>query len=340
MNRTRKWTQSFIFFSFPVVIGIAFAQATPDRGPCGVVSHVGEGTELIPKAGKIQTKLFENAPIPCDSMVITHEDPFWVKLADQSVIKVAPHSFIEIPKSDSKTFHLYRGQVILTSAPGISTQTWSSPNSEVLFQGGVSFIQYKPEDRITVVSSFNREFQFRNKFNAEAKVTVHAGEMSHLAIQEANVNPSQPAVMNRISVVQALASFKLSEPDQTELSEVVKRVYDDRAKSLTSELKDWNSEAQDENEAPSRTLASVRGVSKPEKALDPAEAEFVNRKMREHLYGDANDAKIMSDVRKPASITAKSREVVDSEQTKQKLNLKRETKRLEKEIERTDVSED
>ena len=332
MKRTKRWTQKLILSLIPVLVGITFARATPDETPCGVVMKIGKAAQVIPSHGSVQTRFTEEAPIGCASMVITRQEPFWIRLADQTVLKIAPQSFVEIPKEGSKVFRVYRGQVLVSAPPGIATQTWSTPNSEAIFKGGVAYIQYHPDTRVTTVSCFNRDFEFRNKFNENAATTVHAGEMSHLAIQEASVKPSQPAVMNHQSVVQVLANLQLSESDQTEMVASVKRVYQAREKSLTSEIEDWETPA-DAHEEPSRSIASVpvKGVAKPQKAVDPKEAEFVTRMMNERLYGTEKDQTAADAGRKPASVKTKA-PLIDSEQVKQQRVLKQETKRVEKEI--------
>ena len=330
-----KWTKRFFIGLVPVLLGVTFAGAAPDEAPCGIVIKAGKGAQVIPKQGNVQSHVVEEAPIGCSAMVITHQDPFWIRLADQTVIKIAPQSFVEIPKADSKTFRLYRGQVFVSAPPGIVTQTWSTPNSESIFSGGIAYIQYQADTRVSTVSCFNREFQFRNKFNENAVTTVRAGEMSHLAIQEANVNPSSPMIMNHATVTLALKNLKMSAADEAELVAIVKRVYQAREKSLTSEIEDWESEPA--AVAPSRSVASIKGKAPAEKAvekaIDPKEAEFVTALLRDHLYGTDSDQKLVEPVRKPANLATEPA-LQDEEQKKMNQVLKHETKRLEKEIER------
>jgi hypothetical protein len=326
-----KWIKRAVIGIMPILLGVTFAGATPDEAPCGVVLKSGKGVQVIPKQGSVQSHLEDAASIACASMVITHQDPFWIRLADQTVVKIAPQSFVEIPKTESRIFRLYRGQAFVSAPPGISVQTWSTPNSESIFAGGIAYFQYEADTRVSTVSCFNREFQFRNKFNENASTTVHAGEMSHLAIHEASVNPSAPTIMNHASVVQALRSLQMTMSDQDELVAIVKRVYQAREKSLSSEIEDWESEPT--AVAPSRAIASVKGVAEPEKAIDPKEAEFVTDLLRAHLYGTSTDQKLVEPVRKPAS-AAPQAPIRDSEQKKMNQVLQHETKRLEKEIER------
>jgi hypothetical protein len=306
-----KWIKRGLIGIVPILVGVTFARATPDEAPCGVVLKSGKGVQVIPKQGSVQNHLEEAAPISCATMVITHQDPFWIRLSDQTVIKIAPQSFVEIPQTDSKIFRLYRGQVFVSAPPGISVQTWSTPNSESIFGGGIAYFQYEADTRVSTVSCFNREFQFRNKFNENAMTTVHAGEMSHLAIHEASVNPSAPMIMNHASVVLALKNLQMTTSDQDQLVAIVKRVYQAREKSLSSEIEDWESEPA--AVAPSRTIASVKGVAKPEKAIDPKEAEFVTNMLRAHLYGTNADQKLVEPARKPASVAPEA-PIQDSEQ--------------------------
>jgi hypothetical protein len=118
--------------------------------------------------------------------------------------------------------------------------------------------------------------------------------------------------------------------DEEELMAVVKRVYQNRAKSLTSEIEDWESEP--EAVVPSRSIASVKGTAKAQKAIEPKEAEFVTQMLHEHLYGSETDQKLVPPIRKPASVAPET-DFQDSEKLKSTQNLKHETKRLEKEIE-------
>jgi len=328
MSLNKVWMRRLFLGSVPILLGIAFAQATPDEVPCGLVTKTGKGVQLIPHQGSVQNHFSEGAPISCESMIITHQEAFWVKFSDQTVVKIAPLSFIELPKQGSGLFRIYRGQVLVSAPPGIETQTWSTPNSESIFKGGVAFFHYQADRRVTTVSSFNKEFQFRNKFNPDAQATVRAGEMSHLAIQEANVNPSQPVVMNQASVNVTLSGLKLSDSDQNELLAIVKRVYQDRSKSMISEIEDWESLPPDSTRGPAESLAQ----STPSKsALDPKETDFVNQMMRERVYGEDPG-------RKPASTRPRDdvkdgeNSLVDEEKAHHQKELKKETKRIETEI--------
>ena len=168
MKMKLKPASRFAFTLIPVLLGIAFAQATPDEMPCAVVMKAAKGVQVIPPEGRVQTRLPIEAPVACGSMLITHAESFWVRLTDQTVVKVAPHSFIEIPKSGARVYRIYRGAALVTAPPGIYTQTWSTPNAESIFKGGVAFIQYSTADRLTTVGCFNRNFEFKNKFNLPA----------------------------------------------------------------------------------------------------------------------------------------------------------------------------
>ncbi len=333
MKNSKRFGSKVVVGALPFLIVMAFARATPDESPCAIITRDAKGSEMIPPKGRVQNKLTLEGPIACGSMLLTHEEPIWFKLSNQAVVKLAPNSFIEIPKENGQTFRIYRGEALISSPPGIAAQTWSTPNSETIFKGGVAWIQYSPKTRITTVSCFNREFEFRNKFNEDAKQVVHAGEMSKLAIQSAQVLPSQPIVMNQGAVKQALQNLNLPEADQTELVAVVKRVYEDRSKSLTSEIQDWADAPAGE---PDREIASVKETPKKNSAIDPKEADFVTRKMRERLYGEESEEPVARrQSRKPASVKRDvDQEVIhDHEKQRELKSFNQEKKKLEKDLE-------
>ena len=329
MNKKIRYKS--ILFLVPV-LGIAFAQATPDEAPCALVLKAGKGSQLIPPQGKVAVHFAENAPVVCGSMLITHDEPFWVKTSDSTVIKLAPHSFVEVPKSKSKDYRLYRGEAVVTAPPAISKQVWSTPNSESEFKGGIAWIQYDATARVTTVACFNRSFEFKNKFNEDAKQTIQAGEMSHLAIQDSQVVPSLPAVMNHESVSAAVTQLSLPKEDAAELVAIVKRVYEDRSKSLVSEMEQW--QEIEEKKEPSRSIASVPEKSN-RKAVDENEASFVNHMLKARLYGE--DEPQANSSRTPAGVDPK---ISDSEKTNQTKKLNVETKRVEKEIDSLKDSQD
>lgn len=312
----------------PVLMGLTFARATPDEVPCAVVMKTGKGIQVIPPQGRVQTHVKAETPLACGSMVITQSEAFWLRLTDQTVVKISPFAFVEIPKLNSQVYHLYRGSALISAPPGIYTQTWTTPNAESIFKGGIAYIQYATSDKVTTVGCFNRNFEFKNKFNPNANQVVHAGETSHLMIQDAQVTPTQPAVMSHTSVVEALAGLQLPEADHAELVKIVKQVYEDRAKSLASEIEQW--EEVPETLKPERSIASVKGP-KPVPAVSAKEADFVTTQLRAHLYGDDEDQKSLEGERKPAS--AGAHPLKDLEAAKKQKNLKLETKKLESEIE-------
>ena len=341
MKRIPRLMNKTWFSLLPVLMGIAFAQIAPDETPCGVVMKTGKGVQAIPPHGKVQTHFSLEGPVACGSMLITQQEAFWIRMADQTVVKIGPRSFIEVPKSSSQIFRIHRGSALVSAPPGIYTQTWTTPNAESVFKGGVAYIQYVPSDHVTTVGCFNRNFEFRNKFNGNAVQLVRAGETSHLMIQEAQVTPSQPSVMSHASVEVALAAFSLPAADHAELAAIVKRVYDERTQSLASEIEDWDGtsgKTPTEKTAPSRTIASVKESAHPQ-AVDPKEANFVAAQLRAHLYGeDSVEKKQISNGRKPAS-ASETAALVDPEDTVKKAKLGQEMKKLEKEIEKIDVSE-
>jgi hypothetical protein len=216
----------------------------------------------------------------------------------------------------------------LSAPASLLGQTWSTPNSEVDFKGGVALLQYFPKEKVSMAGCFNRKIEFRNKFNTTAIQTLNAGEMSHLAIQEARVQPSHPTVMHHSAVLAVLDQVGVDKDEKDQLVAVAKQVYEDRSKSLVSEIEEWG----EGEEGPSRSIASIPTSSK--KSIDPKEASFTMKLLKDRIYGTPEEQakfvpKAVRASRSPAS-------VIDTEKEKQKDGFKKEAKRVEKEIERLD----
>ncbi len=293
---------------------------------CGVLTKTGRGIQMIPEKGRVQTDLTVDSPVPCGSMVLTHDAPAWIKLMDQTVVKLGPRSFIEVPGPESKSFRMYRGAIMLSAPASLIARTWSTPNSEIEFKGGVVVLQYIPEDRITIAGCFNRKVEFKNKFNSSAAQELQAGEMSRLAIQEGRVTPTHPAILHPASVGNVLASLGLEPSEQEQVVAIVKQVYQDRSKSLVADIQDWSG-----NEGPSRSIASIPQSSK--RTIDPKEAEFTMKILKDRLYGtDEEQTKYVPEPmtrRAPASIRDEHKEQAGKK-------FKTEVRRIEKEIDRVD----
>jgi hypothetical protein len=293
---------------------------------CAVLTRTGRGIQVIPEKGRVMTDLSVDSPIPCGSMVLTHDAPVWIKLSDQTVVKMGPRSFIEVPAENSKNFRMYRGAVMLSAPASLIARTWSTPNSEIDFKGGVVVLQYIPEEKVSIAGCFNRRVEFRNKFNSSATQDLGAGEMSRLAIQEGRVRPTHPAVLHPTSVGNVLASLGLDSTEQEQVVAIVKQVYEDRSKSLVAGIQDWS-----ENDGPSRSIASVPMSSK--NTIDPKEAELTMKLLKDRLYG-TNEEQVKfvpapAPKRAPASIQ-------DDHKDQKEKKFKTEVRRIEKEIDRVD----
>ena len=294
---------------------------------CAVLTRTGRGIQVIPEKGRVMTDLTVDSPIPCGSMVLTHDAPVWIKLSDQTVVKMGPRSFIEVPAEDSRNFRMYRGAVMLSAPASLIARTWSTPNSEIDFKGGVVVLQYIPEERISIAGCFNRRVEFRNKFNSKAVQELSAGEMSRLAIQEGRVQPTHPLVMHHSSVGNVLNRLGLNADEQEQVVAVVKQVYEDRSKSLVSGIQNWS-----DSEGPSRSIASVPQSSKS--TIDQKEAQFTMKLLKDRLYGTLEEQDKF--VPPPTRTRAPASVLRDERKDAAEKRLKSETRRVEKEIDRLD----
>ena len=271
-----------------------------DGAPCAVVVKVGQGTQVIPVAGKIQTKFQIDTPISCGSMVITHKEPMWIRHANQTVFKLAPDSFFELGKVKGDVHKLYRGDLMVNGAPSVPTQSITTSNGQIEFSGGSILIKYSADLKETVVASFSRSCLFQNKFSTSASQEIHTGEISRLSLHQDRIIPSQPEVVNPSSVKEVVARFNLSKEEESEMVAVVGRVFEGRAKSFVTDLENWKSVPVE----PERSIASEPKKAKAT-ALDEAEAKHTMEMMRERLYGTARDLKNVDEEfpsRKPASV--------------------------------------
>lgn len=322
----KHFTRALVFFGFPVtlVCGV-IAQSEVNLAPCGVVVQVGKAAQIIPAHGKVVNHVSNQAAVECNAMVLTHQDPMWIKLSNQALIKLAPHTFLELPNSKGIHYRVYRGEVLITAPPSGMATMWTTPNAEMEIKGGVAWLQYLTEDRRSTVGVFNRAVVFRNKFNSDAIQKVSTGEMSTLAIRDARVMPSQPAVMSHSRLSEVLAHFSISLNEKNELIAIVKEVYEDRAKALTSDIEEWQSE-------PAEPLArGIASVPEHRKAVDPKEESFVIKMMKERLYGGGEEPAQRAPASKSKAVT-----IQDSEFKKIQKKREAETRRVEKQIERLD----
>jgi hypothetical protein len=327
----KKMASAVIAFSF-------FARgAIAEDKPCAVMEKTEKGVQVIPAEGSVLNQTAVDMPLGCGSMVSTHQGVFWFKYLTQTTFKLSPETFFEVSKNSTQEFgnefHLYRGQVLLNSPPLEKALVITTPNSRIEFKGGVAFIEYQQAKKMTTAASFNRSFDFKNKFNPDTTQTVRVGEVSHLNLADSRLRPSQPEVMSASTVNQSLVGFQLSSDERTEMKTIVENVFEARAKSFNTDFDQWQTV---EVSGPKRSVASE---SEPEAAIqpskrsietiDPKEAEFSMELMRKHLYGDDEDQKILqAGSRKPASVE----KIKDTEYDREKHQLKKETEGAVKEI--------
>lgn len=319
MNKLALTLLSLLLVSGPL------AHAGDDT--CALVEKFGKATQVIPKQGAVVTRFESQTPISCGSMVITHGDGFWIRYSNQVMVKIAPHTFFEIGKSVGDVHRLYRGDLLVSGPAGSGDMTFTTPNGEVHFEGGVFTVQYQTETRTTSVASFNRAVDFKNKFNTQAFQQVKVGEISRLTIHDIRVVPTQPVAMSPTSVKEAMTSFDLPDAEREEMVAIVARVYENRAKTLVSDLESFKEIP--EGKADNRSPASL-GRYKP--AVDEKEEEFAMKVLRRRLY--QNDEELeKKTARKPASEEGRGAvKIDDSGKKKTDLKKKKETDRVLKEI--------
>jgi hypothetical protein len=158
--------------------------------------------------------------------------------------------------------------------------------------------------------------------------------MSHLAIEEGRVKPAHPGVMHHSAVMEVLSQVGVEQDEKDQLVAVVKQVFEDRSKSLVSGIETFG---ESEGQA-NRTIASVPQASK--QVIDPKESAFTLKLLKERVYGTEEDQKRFVPApiqarRAPASAEA----VTDDVKKNQELKYKKESKRVEKEIERLDLDD-
>jgi hypothetical protein len=310
--------------------------AVVEDAPCAVVTKAGRGVQVIPAHGKVITKVVSEQAVSCGAMLITHEDPLWIRLSNQTAVKLGPGTFLEFPGANSKAFKIYRGTAMVSGQPTLVGQIWSTPNAEVDFKGGAAVIQYLAKEKTSIAGCFNRKIQFRNKFNPEGEQVLSAGEMSRLSILDGRTRPAAPTMVQASTVSKVLSQVGLGKEEQEQFAAVAKQVFEDRSKSLVGEISSWGTE----EGGPSRSIASVPQSSKG--AIDAKEAELTLQMLRNRLYGTREEqARFVpkSDedagtpvVRAPASV--KPKVLSDPEKIKEQKDFKAESKRVGKAIER------
>ena len=327
MSKQRKHRSAFLTFLIVGVGVTGISKGTDSVGiPCGVVTKVGHGAQIIPPHGKVQVKFEVDQPVVCGSMVITHHETVWVRHSNQTIYKIAPDSFFELGLSKDSPNRLYRGEMLVSAPPGVAEE-FVTLNGKIKFTGGVAWIQYEPKDKETSAASFNRSFIFGNKFNEKATQEVRVGEISRLKLGDPRVVPTQAEVIHVASVKEVISHFGLTDADQDEMSKIVERVYETRAKTLTADIENWKETEQEKGEPVKRSIASVPSQSKP--ALDDAEAEHTMELFKKKVYGE-EDLNLLEEDRKPAS--ASGAPLSDPLYEREKKSKAAEAKKVVKEI--------
>ncbi len=335
----------FIGLVLASMIFSSFSQGTKasEEVTCAIMVKAGKGVEAIPPQGKVLTRFKDSHPLACGSMVITHNESAWVRLSSQVNIKIAPNSFIELAKSKEDSHKLYRGNMLVDAPIGTANQVVMTPNGKMVLHGGVVWMEYRSEEKLTSVGSFVAQCKFQNRYHDQAVQTVHAGEISHLAIDNSRIIPSQPELMQTGSVEKLLTQFDVTKDDRDQYLFSIDKSYESKLRSFTAELENWGQK----KDEPSRDIASVSGKPSFKDAIDDKEAQHTLKILKERLYGEAADLKKLdeeeSSVRAPASVVtapvAENKKLQDTvyEQTKKK-NAK-EGRRLIDEISRLPVDE-
>jgi len=307
---------------------------------CGHFTKGSKNAQLIPVKGKVYTKISNEEALPCGSMIITHEEPLWVEMADLTQFKIASNSFFEFGKKDALKHKLYRGEVMVSAPPSIKEFELVTPNSSANFHGGVVLMTYDFKSKESTLASFNRKIQFKNKFHVDAEQVVNAGEMSRLWIGDSKITPTQPEVMNPRSVVSAFAGFSLPEEELKELKAVAERTEDSRSKALVADLESWEDLEKESSHPTERTLASVPAKNKKvESSIDPVEANIGLSLLKKHLYGDEQDQKIFEESRRPASFKGAER-LKDTEYQRKKAKESVQVKKVLDDIRNFDPEND
>ncbi len=308
--------------------------AESDPAPCAVVTRAGAALRVIPPKGKIETALLVDQGIACGSIVITQVEPVWIRLQDSTELKLGPSSFLELPDSAAKDLRLYRGSVLVSAPARGADRSYFTPNAELVFQGGVSLLQYLPADRTTVAGCFNRKVTLRNRFHSDAIREISAGEMTRLAVHEGRVEPAHARVMNHSTATEVLVQAGLDAEAREPLVAVVKQVFEDRAKSLVSGIESFGEEA----ESAGRSIASVPQGAKH--VVDPKEAAIVMKLMKDRIYGTETEQARFVPPPIRAGRAPATAPVEDAEKKSQEKKFQTEVKRIEKEIGRMDPDEE
>jgi len=295
---------SKLLFASLLILAVGFESATASE-VCGRLTRASKKAQLIPPQGKVKAKTVENDPVECGSMLITGEETVWVELSDQSSFKIAPFTFFEFAKKGQFKFQLFRGSVMANAPMGIHGFELVTPNSISSFHGGIMTVSYDPKEKESVLSSFSRKVEFKNKFHQEASQVVAPGELSRLWIGESRLVPSEPEIMDPHTVKPAFKNYSLPNDEVNELVAIVERAVESRSKSFVADIESWEDIEEENERAVERNLASVSGKeNKVERSIDQKEAERAISLLKNHLYGEESDWKIHDESRKPSSTVA------------------------------------
>ncbi len=279
------------FFFSGAILSNPWALSAGISAPCAQVTKADQGFQITDQHGKIRTVFNEKSEgVECGAIISTHEGTAWIKTQGQTAMKFGPDTYFEFNRMDkTKEFYtLYRGRLLLQSPPQKKTLIIFTPQAQIEYNGGVAWVEYMPDSKITQVASFNKNVRIQNRFNEKAFQLVHAGEMSGMDFGDPRVVPKQPEVMSSASANALLTKLKLNTEERESFVQVVERVYDDRTKSLESELEGWKDISKPQEEG--RSLASeTKKDSKPSQretieTIQEREAAFVMDQFKKRVY--------------------------------------------------------
>lgn len=255
-----------------------------DTAPCAVIIKATHGSQVIPVAGKVNTRLKEKHEVGCGSMIVTHKDPLWIRYSDQVVYRVAPDTFIEVSQSKNAPTKVFRGSVLIDTDAAQVHHSVVTPNAQVSYEGGMILVSYLPKEKKSALSVFRGQSQMTNRFFDGATQKVAAGEMTDLSIGAERTLPTQPELISPTSVVGAVASFDLPEAETKGLKDGVEKTFERRARSFVAEIENWQEIQSHEDRSP---------ASQGESALEEEEARQMLNLLQERLYGSKEDFKML-----------------------------------------------
>ncbi len=329
---------------FKLAVIFLFANASLNAAsaaevPCAVLIKADAGFKVTTKSGSIITQ-FKGAedPIECGAIISTREGTAAIRTKSQVTMKLGPQTYFEFNKTEKSEdyYTLTRGQLLLQSPPQKKITVIYTTQARVDFNGGVAWVEYHSENKLTQAACFNKTFSIQNRFNTEAIQVVKAGEMSGLDFSDPRVFPKQPKVMDSAVANSLLSRLKLGDEERNEMVESVDRVYESRSKSLAVELEGWKDI--DKSQEEGRSLASgTKKDAKPSQlesleTIQEREAAFVMEQFKKKVYGELDDravrAPASAEPRQGKAKAVKQEKIIDTEFSVQQRKQNEEKKRI------------